>query len=310
MKAKEFIKNISPFNNREEMPKALYIIKKALAFFFVYALFVGIGEVLIIGILSAMGYDPLHGVLPAGNVAMLLKYYGFGVFFVVTLLYCKLIEKRKIKSLGINKKVCDYFLGAVLAILLLAVIVVVCCVTDVMSFNGFASGADVLYLLALFAGFFIQGSAEELVCRGFLLPSLLKMTSLPVAILICSTAFALPHLPTVLEADPQFALIGVINLYLVSTVFSLLFILRSNIYIVCGLHSVWNFVLNGAMGLSVSGSNSNENSLLNFNVNGENILSGGVYGLEASIITTVALGIATVILINLYHKRGMKNGFQ
>ena len=86
MKAKEFIKNISPFNNREEMPKALYIIKKMLAFFLVYALFVGIGEVLIIGILSAMGYDPLHGVLPEGNVAVLLKYYGFSVFFVVTLL--------------------------------------------------------------------------------------------------------------------------------------------------------------------------------------------------------------------------------
>lgn len=113
MKAKELIKNISPFNNREEMPKALYIIKKTLAFFLVYALFVGIGEVLVIGILSAMGYDPLHGVLPAGNVAVLLKYYGFSVFFVVTLLYCKLIEKRKIKSLGFNKKVCDYFFGAV-----------------------------------------------------------------------------------------------------------------------------------------------------------------------------------------------------
>ena len=182
MKAKEFIKNISPFNNREEMPKALYIIKKMLAFFLVYALFVGIGEVLIKGILSAMGYDPLHGVLPEGNVAVLLKYYGFSVFFVVTLLYCKLIEKRKIKSLGFNKKVCDYFVGAAGAIILLAVIVCVCCVTGALRFNSFTSGADVLYLLALLVGFLIQGSAEELVCRGFLLPSLSKKVSLPVAI--------------------------------------------------------------------------------------------------------------------------------
>lgn len=309
MKAKEFFKNISPFNNREDMPKALYIIKKALAFFLIYVLFVGIGEALIIGILSAMGYDPLHGVLPEGNIAVLLKYYGFAVFFVVTLLYCKLFEKRKLKSLGFNKKVCDYFVGAVLAVVLLAVIMFVCCVTGVMSFGGFTSVTDVLYLLALFVGFLIQGSAEELVCRGFLLPSLLKKTSLPVAVLVSSTAFALPHLPTVLEADPQFALIGVINLYLVSAVFSLLFILRSNIYIVCGLHSVWNFVLNGAMGLSVSGSNSNENSLLNFNVNAQNILSGGAYGVEASVVTAVLLGIAIVVLVKLCHKRGIKNGF-
>ena len=308
MKAKEFIKNIIPFNNREDMPAALYIMKKALAFFLVYALFVGIGETIVIGILTAMGYDPLHGLLPAGNVAMLLKYYGFAVFFIVTLLYCKLIEKRKIKSLGFNKKVYDFFTGSALAVLLLAVIVGVCCMTGVMSFGEITSGADYMYLILLLFGFLIQGSAEELVCRGFLLPSLLKKTPLPVAILVSSTAFALPHLPTVLEADTQFALIGVINPYLVSAVFSLLFILRSNIYIVCGLHSVWNFVLNGAIGLSVSGSNNNENSLLKFNVNAENILSGGTYGVEASIITTVALGIVTVILIKLCHKRGFKNG--
>ncbi len=309
MKAKEFFKNISPFNNRENMPKALYIIKKMLAFFLIYVLFVGIGEVIVIGITMAMGYDPLHGVLPSVDVVMLMKYYGFAVFFVVTLLYCKLFEKRKLKSLGFNKRVFDYFIGAVLAVVLLAVIMFVCCVTGVMSFGGFTSGTDVLYLLALFAGFLIQGSAEELVCRGFLLPSLLKKTSLPVAVLVSSTAFALPHLPTVLEADPQFALVGVINLYLVSAVFSLLFILRSNIYIVCGLHSVWNYVLNGAMGLSVSGSNSNENSLLNFNVNAQNILSGGAYGVEASVVTAVLLGIAIVVLVKLCHKRGIKNGF-
>ena len=114
MKVKEFFKNISPFNNREDMPKALYIIKKMLAFFMVYALFVGMGEVIVIGITMAMGYDPLHGVLPSVDVVMLMKYYGFAVFFVVTLLYCKLFEKRKLKSLGFNKKVLDYFVGSYL----------------------------------------------------------------------------------------------------------------------------------------------------------------------------------------------------
>lgn len=308
MKAKEFIKNIIPFNNREEMPKALYIIKKALAFFLIYALFVVIGEVVIIGITMAMGYDPLHGELPSLDVVMLMKYFGFAIFFVLTILYCKIFEKRKITSLGINKKVYDYIAGAGIALLLLAIIAGVCCVTGVMSFNGFTSGADYIYLLVLFAAFIVQGSAEELVCRGFLLTSLSKKVTLPVAIFVSSTAFTLPHLPTVLEAAPQFALIGVINLYLVSAVFSMLFILRSNIYVVCGLHSVWNFVLNGAMGLSVSGSETNANSLINLNVNTENILTGGVYGLEASIVTTVVLGIVTFILVGIYHKRGIKNG--
>lgn len=308
MNIKKFIKNVSPFNNRQEMPTALYIIKKLLVFLLIYLSFVFIGEGLIVGITSLMGYDPLHGVMPEGNIMMLIQYYGFALFFVLTLLYCKLIEKRKISSLGINKRVYDGFTGAVIAVLLLAVIVGVCCLTGVMSFGGFNTGADYLYLLLLFLGFMVQGSAEEFVCRGLLLPSLLKKTSLPVAVLASSTAFALPHLPTLLEADPQFAVIGIINIYLVSAVFSLLFVLRCNIFVACGLHSVWNFVLNGAMGLSVSGSNSNSNALMNFSVNAENILSGGAYGVEASIITTVVLGIVAIILVKLCHKRGIKNG--
>ncbi len=305
MKTKTIIKNISPFNNAQEMPVALYAIKKLLSFFLIFGIAAVIGEVVIIGLLYGMGYDPINGVMPADNVAMLLKFYGNIIFFAVTLIYCKRVEKRSIKSVGFNKKGFDYIIGSGLAVLLLAVIVGVCCVTGVFSFNGFNANANAGYLGLLFGGFVIQSLTEEVMCRGFLLPSLNKKTNLPLAIFVSSTAFALPHLGTVLEADTQFAIIGVINLYLVSLVFSLLFMLRSNIYIVSGLHCVWNFIINGVMGLSASGGSSNPDALTSFSVNAENILTGGVYGLEASIVTTVVLAVATIILVKLYRKRGI-----
>ena len=163
---------------------------------------------------------------------------------------------------------------------------------------------NVIQLVLLFGAFIIQSLAEEVICRGFLLKSLTNKASVPIAIFVSSTAFALPHLSSVLSAEGGFAVVGVINLYLVSTVFSLLFMLRTNIYIVAGLHCVWNFVLNGVMGLSVSGSNTNSNALMNFEVNANNLLSGGVYGIEASILTTVVFGVVAIILVNLYRKRG------
>lgn len=308
MKTKNFIRNINPFNNAQEMPTALYIIKKMLAFFLIYGLSAVLGEAIIIGVLSAMGYDPLNGVMPTGHLGELLQYYGFVVFFIVTALYCKLIEKRKLNTLGFNKKGLDYLFGGAVAILLLAVIIGLCCVSGVLSFSGIAAGIDIGYLIALFFAFLIQSLAEETICRGFLLPSLSKKTSLPIAIFVSSTAFALPHLSSLLSADTKFAVVGIINLYLVSVIFSLLFVLRSNIFIVSGLHCVWNFVLNGVMGLSVSGSDSNASGVLNFEVYSGNILNGGVYGLEASIITTVVLGIFAIVLARICHKRGVKNG--
>ena len=308
MKAKNFFKDIFPFNNREDMPASLYIIKKLLAFFLILTVSTFVAEgVTIVGHLIA-GYNPLMGEMLPLDVMQLIKYYGYALFIVITFIYCRVFEKRKPGSLGFNKKVYDYLAGGVLAVLLLAVIIGVCCLTGTMSFGGMVSGFDGLYIVLLLFGFVIQGAMEEVMCRGFLLTSLKKKMSLPLAILVSSTAFAIPHLPTVLSADPVFALVGVVNLYLVSAVFSLLFVLRSNIYIVCGLHSIWNFVLNGAIGLSVSGTESNANSLMKINVNAGNLLSGGAYGIEASIITTAVLTVAVAVFGIICYKRGEKNG--
>ena len=61
MKAKELIKNISPINNKQEMPAALYVAKKLLGFFFILVLSTVVSEALVIGIFTAMGYNALNG---------------------------------------------------------------------------------------------------------------------------------------------------------------------------------------------------------------------------------------------------------
>lgn len=303
MKMKTLLKNLNPLNNRQNMPTALYVIKKVLAFLLIYGLAAVLGEALIIGGLMVMGYNPLSGVMPAGHVAELLKYYGFGLFFLVAVLYCKVIEKRSLKSMGFRKSGFDYFLGGALAVLLLAIVVGIGCATGTLGFVGVSSSSGIPYLIALFGGFCIQSLAEETLCRGFLFTSLSKKVHLPLAMLVSSCAFALGHLPTVLEAQTPFAIIGVLNLFLVSAVFTLLFQLRANIYIVSGLHGLWNFVLNGVMGLSVSGSDGNTDALLHFQVNRENLLTGGIYGLEASIVTTAVLGITALSLFVIIRKK-------
>lgn len=303
MKIKPVLKHINPFRDTPDTPTAYFVIRKILAFFLIYALAAGIGEALIIGGMMAFGYKPLSGIMPGGHVAELLQYYGFAVFLLVAVLYCRLIEKRGLKSMGFNKKVWDYLLGGVVGIFLMASVVAVCCATGAMRFTGLRSNVEWGYLIALFVGFFIQSLAEEVISRGFMLTSLSKRVSLPLAIFVSSTVFALPHLSTILESNGWFVVIGVANLYMVSVVFSLLYVLRSNIYIVGGLHCLWNFVLYGVMGLSVSGSDSNASGLLCFEVPTQNILNGGIYGVEASILTTVVLGAAVIILAKLCKKK-------
>lgn len=303
---KKYFKMISPFNNMQEMPGAIYAVKKMLAFLAIYFSAAVLGEAVIIGGLMAMGYNPLQGDMPtenlAGVVVGLFPYYGFIIFILLTILYCKLVEKRTLRSLGFRKPVLDYLIGAVIAVILLAVIMGICCITGCISFEGMNEEVSYGYLLALLVGFIIQSMGEEILCRGFLMPSLLKKVSVPVAVLVSSTAFALPHFTSFSEMEMKFRVVGILNLYLVSAIFSLLVIYRSNIWGACGLHGVWNFLLYGVFGLNLSGSEENAAGVLLFKVEESNILNGGEYGIEASVITLAVLGVAVVLAWKYYSR--------
>lgn len=52
----KYLKMISPFYHMEDVPKIIYIIKKLLAFLLLYFGSAVLGEAIVIGVLSAMGY--------------------------------------------------------------------------------------------------------------------------------------------------------------------------------------------------------------------------------------------------------------
>lgn len=307
---KKIIYNLSPFNNCMEISPREYIIKKLLAFGIIYCSAAILGEGIIIGILYGMGYDPLHGLMPTGVIADLLPYYGFSVFLLMTVLYCKFVEKKTLKSIGVTNTVMGYLLGMFLAIFMLLIIVILSCFMGALEFCNYNTNSNILYLIFWFWAFVIQSTTEEFMCRGFLLQSLRQKTPMPVAIIISSTAFAFPHFFTLFEANLEYAVIGSINLYLISAIFSLLVIIRSDIWMACGLHSIWNFVLYGIMGLSLSGSEQKTDSIFQFCIKEPNILNGAEYGIEASIITTGVLSVLTFVLIKKWKGKVSANGIQ
>ena len=308
-KIKEITKMLSPFNNLDEMPAGVYVIKKLLAFFVIFMGAALVGEGIVIAGLSSCGYDFLHGEMPKPIVMDMITYYGYVIHISFVILYCKFVEKRSIVSSRNGKKVFDYLLGAGIATVLLAVIMVFTCALGGASYEGIGKSFNVLSTVALLGGFIIQGAAEEFLCRGFLLTTLQKKLSLPLAVFISSTVFAYPHFSTLFEAEGKTAVIGVVNLYLVSIVFSLLMVCRKNIWIACGLHSIWNFILYAVLGLNLSGNDGQNTGIICFHMNKSDIINGGQYGLEAGVVTTVVLTIVVIaICICMRKKRKSENG--
>ena len=75
-KIRQFLKNISPFNNRTEMPKIFYVIKVLLIFFVFKFGAELVGEAVVIGIHFACGLNPLEGEMFDMNTITIITYLG------------------------------------------------------------------------------------------------------------------------------------------------------------------------------------------------------------------------------------------
>ena len=315
---KQFLKNISPFNNRTEMPTLLFVVKKILAFWLCYiaGLFIAEGAVIILHF--ALGKNMLVGDVFDPQTITLIMYYGYIVMAGVALLYWKLIEKKPLSEMGLTKRFGNYLIGILAGVLLLAVSVAAIVFTGSIKYHGIYNNADILMILLLFGGFIIQGATEEILCRGIVLHTLKEKTSVAVAVNVSTVLFIMPHCSSLFEQGVVYGILGVCNLALISTIFSLLTIRFKSIWAACGLHSFWNAILYSVLGLNLSGNDETVTAIFNMQSVGKNIWNGGEYGIEASIITTVVLAIAAAIIwyvsrdcVNEYKKVFVaSNGFR
>jgi len=307
---KSIIHKLSPFNNYSDMPAALLAVKKMLAFFICYVIGMILGNSLIMGILFASGKDPTQGEAFSERVMEMLGLYGVAAIIAVSILYWKLIEKRKLSEMGVTKNISGWFIGAGMGILLIIAAVSAIMVTGTIEFTGFSTDLNITMLLLMLGGYTVQGAAEEFLCRGLVLGALRDKVALPVAVGANTLVFIIPHMGTLADAEPMFVILGVANLAAISCLFSFITLRTGSVWAACGLHSLWNFTLECVCGLTVSGSETASPSLINMKASGENLLNGGKYGIEASIITIIIFAAAAIFCIINKKGRGTVNGIQ
>ena len=293
---KEFLKNILPFNNRTEMPKVLFVVKKILAFWLCYIVGLFLAEGVVILLHFALGKNMLVGDVFDAQTITLITYYGYIIMSGVALLYWKLIEKKPLSEMGLTKRFGNYFIGIIVGVILLAVSVFAIVLTGNIEYHGFFENADILMIILLIGGFIIQGAMEEFLCRGIVLHTLKERTPIWCAIAVSTILFIIPHWSSLFDGDMIYGVIGVANLVLISIIFSLLTIRFKSIWVACGLHSFWNAILYCILGLNLSGKDETVTAIFNMQSVGNNIWNGGEYGIEASLITTVVLALAAALI--------------
>ena len=232
-----------------------------------------------------------------------ILYYELFSFVFILLLFIfwvKVIEKNSLSSLGFVKKNWLKYLGwgILLSLLQMGVIALVYQVGGIGTFElNELSLEPILFILGLFPFWLLQGGTEEVATRGWLLTRIAARTNLPLAIAISSSLFGILHL-----GNSGVTVLSVLNIVLDGVLAGLLFIYTDSIWLVVAQHGTWNYVQGNLLGFQVSGTGADA-SIFSFAMGtGPDWLTGGEFGAEGSIITTLVL-LLSVLIVYLLGER-------
>lgn len=213
---------------------------------------------------------------------------------ICSLIYCRCIEVRPVRSMGARKRKCisHYCLGILIGIALMTAISLLGLIFGVNSIK-LCDDINFGWIVLFFFGFFVQGMSEEFIFRGYLMNTIggsVKHTL--VAVGLSSLAFAIAH-----GGNTGFGPLPFINLVLFGVFAAFYMILFDDIWGVCAIHSIWNFTQGNFYGISVSGTGTNPSIFRTTAKSSHAFLTGGDFGIEGSIFTTVVLLIATAAVL-------------
>jgi membrane protease YdiL (CAAX protease family) len=172
--------------------------------------------------------------------------------------------------------------GVLVGTLIFSLVVGIAALFDVYNIVGPGSSAG-LYI-ALISTAVVPGFAEELVFRGILFRWIEEFAGSWFALAFTSALFGLAHImnPNA-TAFSSFAIAVEAGILLGGA-----YMLTRSLWLPIGIHAAWNFTQGSIFDVNVSGTNAE--GLVTAELSGPELLSGGAFGLEASII---ALVIAT-----------------
>ena len=218
---------------------------------------------------------------------------------LISMFYCRCIEMRSLASMGVTKKkaVPSYLLGMFIGMAVFSLIVLISAVTGVQRLE-LCDDINWKAILIFIPCWFLQGMSEEFTFRGYLMTTVGGKHSPTTALIVSSLGFALAH-----SINPGFNLLVLFNLALFGLFAGMYMLLTDNIWGVCAIHSVWNCVQGNFYGISVSGMEKMDTVFRSVHVSDSTFLTGGDFGMEGSIFTTVVLGGGCFILLKLLQKK-------
>ena len=203
--------------------------------------------------------------------------------------YVRRIEKRQPTELatqGMAKQLgAGVFLGAVLVALTFAVLAAL----GAYRFDGV--NAVGLMILAPLAELVLVGLAEEMIFRGVIFGVTERSLGSKAAIVISALVFSLAHLP-----NEGFTVLAVAVIAAYGVLQAALYMRTRRLWVCIGTHVAWNYCVSQVFSSTVSG-HAASGGLLRGELSGNVLLTGGAFGIEASLIPLLLIAAAAALCL-------------
>ena len=148
--------------------------------------------------------------------------------------------------------------------------------------------------------FICRGTWKELMYRAYLMPHFSKKFDNIPSIIVTSIIFTLGH-----ALNPNMHFMPTVNLFIASLVFSLVYYYSGNLILVGFGHGLWNFTQGFIFGSEVSGNVLPASLLKSTPVSSYDFISGGGFGFEGGIITSIVGVIIIIFIVNMIKKMSL-----
>lgn len=219
----------------------------------------------------------------------------YGVRILLVWLWIARHEGRGFRTLGFPKGDAVLVLrGVVVGLVVLGAMVAVIAafggVTGRTAAPGFSGLPALAGALVVLVGWSVQSTTEEILYRGFALQALARHR-VWIGVVASSLIFVFVHQTAL--ANP----LAAFNIFLAGAMFALYALREGGLWGACGLHAVFNWGQNSLFGFAVSGQEIPGGSLLALQTRDDPLLTGGGFGVEASLPgTVVLLGVIAILL--------------
>ena len=211
--------------------------------------------------------------------------------YLAYIFYVRFIEKRNVTELSGSRTISELGLGVVVGALLF---ILVLAMLWIFGYYKFIAVNGLVFLIIPLFHYAYTAVYEELIFRGIFFRIIERKLGSWIAIIISGLLFGFAHNAT-LYTNVSIALMG-------GVLFSTAYIYTRRLWLAIGIHFAWNFVQVGIFGLGLF--EKDGKGVLNSELIGNELVSGGQYGIETSIVTFVLVMLIGLIFLFKTHRRG------